>query len=113
MEKKATGGEQVCVALNIADLTYIAVAGFLLADFVDHDCRTVVDAEPGRVDGAALLLNGPAACDEARLWSCVALLIQRLGPKTMSYRFRAYRQKKPGGSWTRIKEEDIPKEYKL
>ena len=78
-------------AVNVADLTkHRFVAQWILAPVVPG--RSVVDVEPGRFDGAGILLE----CDEERAQAIVDVIRTKL----KKHQLRCY--KKEGGSWKRV-----------
>ena len=88
-------------AVNIADLTEIPpiVARMLLQDFVGVNSPRV-EVEKGKLDGFAVVLDGPAAQNEARVKALVELLA---GPvsKRVGKPIRVY-QRGPRGGWKKV-----------
>ena len=81
------------IAANIADLTrYDAIPRQCLIAPVVQTQR-IIDAEPGRVDGAAVVLE----CDETRARAIVNLL-RSYDVKAKRYVLRAYAEG-PRGGW--------------
>jgi len=90
-------------AINIADLTALpqarsVVSPMLLAPVTPH--RIIVQAEPGRVDSGAVLLE----CDDARAEAIIHILRQKQPQKNL---LRCYRRRGRGRTWQRV---DTPHE---
>ena len=84
------------IAANIADLTrYEAIPRQCLIAPVIQNQR-IIDTEPGRVDGAAVVLE----CEETRARSIVQLL-RAYDAKAKRYALRAYAEG-PRGGWRKV-----------
>jgi hypothetical protein len=96
------------VAINICDLDALVPRGggfnpvaMLLHDFCTKDSPTVMPTGMERWDDAAIILDGPAAQDEARVEAVVELLQTVIGPRKIHRRVRCYREG-PRGGWPQI-----------
>ena len=96
---RATPSSGADVAVNIADLT--ALAPPLIQLLLPHLTTDQVIAEPGQLDGRAVLAQ--ERCDLARLAAAIALL-RRQGYGTT--RLRVYQR--TGGRWVRIETLEVP-----
>jgi hypothetical protein len=87
-------------ALNVADLTYFPphIAPFLLPQDVVQN-RVLVDAEPGRVDGSALVLE----TDEDRAIAIIRLLRHMAYKSGVKHPLRAYVRKAGTKTWKRVR----------
>jgi len=89
--------EQIEYAVNLADLSRSEmqfIAGILLGPVIKG--RNCVDAEPGRADGAAVVLE----CEQERAEAIIDTL--RTGFKARAWpKPRAYKSKN-GGKWRRV-----------
>ena len=95
-------------AVNLYDLSELPrrsesfnLTALLLQDFVGS-APTHVMTDPKVVDSAAVILNGPAASDTARVTALVSLLQTVIGPRKIGRRIRCYREGSRGG-WTEIR----------
>src|SRR3990167_7644074 len=93
-------------AVNLCDLSELPRSGhfnptaLLLQDFVSS-APTHVMTDPKVVDSAAVILDGPAGADTARVTALVSLLQTVIGPRKIKRRIRCYREGTRGG-WTEI-----------
>ena len=92
-------------AVNVLDLTLLPrlIVQLLLTDFASEGYR-IVDVERGRLDGMAVVLNGPAAQDPQRVAALVDLLVTTVSRRA-GRPIRVYRQG-PRGGWTRVRKEE-------
>ena len=92
---------QAVYAVNMADLLELPpiIARLLLHDFVSLNSPRV-EVERGRIDGFAVVLDGPAARNEARVRALVELLT---GPvsRRVGRPMRVYRRG-PRGGWKKV-----------
>lgn len=94
-------------AVNLCDLTGLRgdgpvnFIGILLADYVTSP-PLHVDTDGGRLDGFAIILDGPAAQDAERTAALIDFLQTSLGPRKLHRRVRCYRQG-PRGGWREIR----------
>lgn len=93
----------MATALNIADLTYVdrTMLAMLARDFCSSDSPTV-EVEPGKVDGYAVLLDGPGAEDPERVEAFVDTLRRWAAKAGMRYPLRVYEQG-PRGGWRKAR----------
>lgn len=84
-------------AMNIADLTRYdeIVRGMLIAPVIQG--RQMVEAERGRLDGAAVVMQ----CDDVRALAVIQLL-RTMDEKAGRYLLRAYQEGARGG-WSKAK----------
>ena len=92
-------------AVNLCDLTALrgegpGMIGILLRDFVTNP-PTHVDTDRSRMDGFAILRDGPAAQDPERADALIEFLQTSLGPRKLHRRIRCY-QEGPRGGWREI-----------
>lgn len=89
------------IALNIADLTYIdrTMLAMLSRDFMSVN-SPIVEVERGKVDGFAVICDGPGGDDPERLDAFVDVVRGMARRAGMRYPFRAYRQG-PRGGWSK------------
>ena len=94
-------------AVNLHDLTALRgdgpvnFVGMLLQDYVTNP-PLHVDTDGGKLDGYAIILDGPAAQDGARTATLIDFLQTSLGPRKLHRRVRCYRQG-PRGGWREIR----------
>src|SRR3990167_2037847 len=94
-------------AVNLCDLDtlprseHFNPTALLLQDFVSGTPAHVM-TDSKRVDSAAVILNGPAASDTARVTALVSLLQTVIGPRKIGRRIRCYREGSRGG-WAEIR----------
>ena len=85
------------LAVNIADLTrYDEIPRQCLIAPVVSSGAAIIDGEPGRIDGKAVVLE----CDETRARSIISIM-RSYDTKAKRYLLRAYVQG-PRGGWKKI-----------
>jgi len=83
-------------AINVADLTYLPP--FITSLLLDKlTTRTTVEAEKGRMDGAALVLDRAEPLQAL----CAISILASKAQSVMSYPLRAYEQG-PRGGWRKL-----------
>jgi hypothetical protein len=101
-------------AVNLCDLDQITprtglnMTALLLRDFCDEHSPTT-PPQGGRWDEVGVVLDGPAAQDEARVEALVELLQTVIGPRKMGRRVRCYREG-PKGGWSAVRPEKRKRE---
>ena len=93
-------------AVNVLDLTRLPeiTVQLLLKDYASPD-SPIVDAEPGRIDGMAVVLDGPAARERQRVEALVDLLLGVFS-KRAGAPIRVYQQG-PRGGWRRVRRGEV------
>lgn len=93
-------------AVNVCDLSALPASpafhptALLLQDFIQQP-GTTVQTNRSTVDSGAVVLDGPAAADDARVTALIALLQHVIGPRKLGRRIRCYQRGARGG-WTEI-----------
>jgi len=82
--------------------------GLLLDEFVSQHSPTITP-DKGSIDSGAVVLDGPATRDEARVTALIELLQTVIGPRKMGRRVRCYREG-PKGGWSEIRPAKIVRE---
>ncbi len=88
-------------ALSVADLTYLDRSMFVViaSGIVGRD-SPVVEVAKGRVDGYAVVCDGPGAADEKRMAVFLDVLDRAARNAGLRRPLRVYRQG-PRGGWSR------------
>ena len=94
-------------AINLCDLSSLPASpafnptALLLQDFVRAP-GAHVQTDRHMIDSGAVILDGPAASDDARVVALIQLLQTVIGPRKIGRRIRCYRQGTRGG-WQEIR----------